>query len=217
MNLETISPISEEKNPHGGSRAMVKYNLCDVKALAQRLQAGPSGAAPSASAVELVEPNGPKILHSKAKERYSVGAHMLMRENDVNPLFSLQLTSEQLKGIKPVSIKSNPHGGPYPMKHYNLCDVEQLATRLGRSAQAPSTPKRKRVSVAPWSTSRRSKGKTADGYGLGYDYSEGAFDGMSADDAYYAREQPPLITSSRPFIDWLYTIQSWVFFMAERS
>ncbi|EKM49224.1 uncharacterized protein PHACADRAFT_188944 [Phanerochaete carnosa HHB-10118-sp] len=169
--------------------------LCDVEALAQSLQASPSRAAPPASAVELAGPNGPKILHSKAKKKYLVGAHMLVHWNNLN-IFA-QLTNEQLKGIKPISIEPNPYGGPYLMKHYNACDVEKLANRLGLPAQAPGTSK-KRVSAPPSTTSRNSKGKTAMAvktynvdHRFDHNYQEGAFDGMSADDAYYKCEQPP--------------------------
>ncbi|GJE92125.1 hypothetical protein PsYK624_082780 [Phanerochaete sordida] len=149
-DLEAIRPIAMRANPYNYTHPMVQYNECDVAALAYRKHHGgdapvaSTSAAPPAPIVPaLAEVNGPGIMHSKAKERYS-------------------LKNWHLAEINPISIIPNPHGGPYPMKHYNLCDVEALAERHGLAPKLPSTPRKRRSRATPTSSATVSPSSSPD-------------------------------------------------------
>ncbi|KAJ3532112.1 hypothetical protein NM688_g7470 [Phlebia brevispora] len=59
----------------------------------------------------LAVPRGPWILRTKAREEFD-------------------LAPSDLESILPIEVSPNPHGGPWPMKKYNWCDVRDLAERL---------------------------------------------------------------------------------------
>ncbi|KAJ7873332.1 hypothetical protein B0H14DRAFT_2720299 [Mycena olivaceomarginata] len=109
-DLDTITPISRQPNPMGGSAPMQIYNECDVAALAQKLRPGkplPALAGPSSPA-GLAKKTGRQIMRSAAVKEF-------------------KLTPAQLDQLQPVSMKPNAYG---VTKYYNRCDVENLKLRL---------------------------------------------------------------------------------------
>ncbi|GJE97973.1 hypothetical protein PsYK624_141950 [Phanerochaete sordida] len=168
-DLESITPISVDRNPYGGRNAAVRYSVRDLESLARRLH-GDSFKTPFVPPkVELAKPCGDEILHSRAKDVYS-------------------MTNDQLKAIKPVRVEPNPHGGPYPMKHYNVCDVEALAKRLGLTAKLPVQPRNVPAPVASSSRGWSMSDQFSHDYGYDLecddpDYDSGADDSLLGDEA----------------------------------
>ncbi|GJE92126.1 hypothetical protein PsYK624_082790 [Phanerochaete sordida] len=168
-DLEALKPVGIERNPHGGRHPMVKYSLREVRALVRRLEDASRAGSASSGTDELAKPNGASILHSTAKKRYL-------------------LSSEQLSSIKPVSIKPNPHGGPVPMKHYNLCDVEALADRVN-AARAPPSPAKgpadavQSTLAGPSTPPPAKRRRKVAGGSYYHDDDPNPFDGMSPDAA----------------------------------
>ncbi|GJE97972.1 hypothetical protein PsYK624_141940 [Phanerochaete sordida] len=169
-DLASLTPLSVLPNPRGGPHPVVKYSERDVQALARRLKEAATAAGPSSDG-DLAKPNGKEILHTKAKNEYG-------------------LTTEQLRAIKPTRIEPNPYGDRLPpMKHYNLCDVVALAERLAAartqsasSSSAAASSSRPARSPKKGRRAKRSPSPYED-YDGDWD-GDGAFDGMSPDDAH---------------------------------
>ncbi|RDB22282.1 hypothetical protein Hypma_010571 [Hypsizygus marmoreus] len=118
-DFDAILPVEVRKNPRGGADIM-KYNDCDVQALAQRLRSGeglPSTSSSSADDTALAKPNGRRIMRTNAMKEYN-------------------LKSNQMDRIKPISSTPNVHGSN--TRFYNVCDVEALAKQAGTLAKAPT-------------------------------------------------------------------------------
>jgi len=139
-DMDSIMPIEVTRNLRGGGNMVQKFNECDVKELSERLKSAPSSSGAhigcSSSIIrtsaggtfELAVPKGPKILRTKAAKEFNI-----------KPV--------QLDCIKPISIEPNPHGGNGPpMRYYNRCDVEALATQVRAAAPSGSTKAPRRTS-----------------------------------------------------------------------
>ncbi|KAF9466855.1 hypothetical protein BDZ94DRAFT_1249947 [Collybia nuda] len=62
-----------------------------------------------------------------------------------------RLAPADLDSILPVEIRRNNHGGPYPIKIYNISDVKALVARLAGKSPTynPSTPTKESTGVVP--------------------------------------------------------------------
>ncbi|KAJ7367939.1 hypothetical protein DFH08DRAFT_829831 [Mycena albidolilacea] len=112
-DLDTITPISRQPNPMGGSAPMQIYNECDVAALAQKLRPGK----PLPALAPVAGPSSPAGLAKKT-------GRQIMRSAAAK---EFKLTPAQLDQLQPVSMKPNAYG---VTRYYNRCDVESLKLRL---------------------------------------------------------------------------------------
>ncbi|EIM91132.1 uncharacterized protein STEHIDRAFT_165519 [Stereum hirsutum FP-91666 SS1] len=136
-DLDSILPISDTPNPHGGRNNVRIYNLCDVVKLSLELNVptSPPSSPPPASGSQSSNPalavqKGAKILRTNAMKEY-------------------KLTGIQLDRLKPISIEPNPHRSTGTMRYYNLCDVKDLAQKVNSAAASP-TKKYVRKRYAPY-------------------------------------------------------------------
>ncbi|KAJ7495678.1 hypothetical protein B0H11DRAFT_1857473 [Mycena galericulata] len=121
-DLDKITPIFREPNYHGGGSQIQTYNECDVVKLALEVRPGkplPEDipfatlpfAGPASPSTTLAEKKGRRIMRTTACTRFN-------------------LTPRQLDSILPISAAPNVYG--QTTKYYNLCDVEDLAKKLGK-------------------------------------------------------------------------------------
>ncbi|KAJ7596477.1 hypothetical protein C8J56DRAFT_288366 [Mycena floridula] len=132
-DLDSILPISIEKNPRG-PYDIKRYNRSDVAALAKRLKSGAAAVRhittkafgtelPKLDAGALAPAIGEQIVRTRARDEYG-------------------LKPQQLDRLTPTSIKENPHGAHKPsMRIYNLIDVQRLAAGVRSASASPSKPK----------------------------------------------------------------------------
>lgn len=78
-DLDSILPISDMSNPHGGPNHVRIYNLCDVVALSLELnlpasspKSSPLSSGSQSGSTALAMPKGPKILRTNAMREYKV-------------------------------------------------------------------------------------------------------------------------------------------------
>ncbi|KAJ7047087.1 hypothetical protein C8F04DRAFT_1172843 [Mycena alexandri] len=121
-DLESILPISDERNPNNSTSRIKKYNVADVRALAERLRSNSnSSASGSSSTATLAVASGPKIIRTNAMKEF-------------------KLVSCQMDRIKPVKMLPNPHRAGQFTKWYNRCDVKALADSIAQAAAVPARP-----------------------------------------------------------------------------
>ncbi|KAF7796215.1 hypothetical protein EIP86_007389 [Pleurotus ostreatoroseus] len=100
-------------NPRGGVNDVMKYNLCDVAALAIRLQ-------PTHGADERALPNGPPITFIEAKAEF-------------------ELDTCQLKRLVPRDVQPSPDSkSRSALTIYNRVDVEDLKDSIEAAAVNPA-------------------------------------------------------------------------------
>ncbi|KAJ6463839.1 hypothetical protein C8R47DRAFT_77429 [Mycena vitilis] len=120
-DLDSILPVSVQRNPRHYHMSVTTYNVRDVEALAQRIRNAPqASSSASVSTAKFAVPNGKQIMRTTA-----------MNEFGLKPC--------QMDRIKPVKEMPNPHRSG-TMRFYNRCDVQALATSIATAAAAPTAP-----------------------------------------------------------------------------
>lgn len=72
-DLDSILPVTDERNPRHYQMRIKTYNLRDVEALSKRLHSGTAGSSQvSASSAKFAVANGPEIMRTNAMNDFGV-------------------------------------------------------------------------------------------------------------------------------------------------